>query len=438
MKLLFLAYRNLILQRSRYFLMAMGVSIGFMAITVLTALSSGILRTMYDKACRYFPGEVSILDRRIDSRFFVNTEEITQKIYNSHLGIKTVTSRTIDYDSDFPIYCNGRKAAVRRIIGVDFDTEMESFKNMPIVAGNLQDFLGEEGENGIILSSAVAEFLDAKIGDNITILAGIDDLYTGDGFEKIRPAIQNTGTYTLKAIFHEQNFFAYACYLHRRDLNTLMSYPEGAANEIAVYFNDSQSIKRNTVKLHNFLIKNGYDNTKLCLTREDYDGSWGDYDFVVYSLETVLGNIKDLIFVFNICTYFVLAVFLAIMIIGILNTYKVLVYERTREIGTMRAMGMQKIHVGNLFVNEALLLALFSCILGFILALVTLRIITGLNFSHINLINFFTINGHLRYWILPGQVMVNLILVASAVIVAAIQPIINACKITPGEALRTD
>ncbi|MBQ5781003.1 MAG: FtsX-like permease family protein, partial [Spirochaetaceae bacterium] len=310
--------------------------------------------------------------------------------------------------------------------------------NMPIVAGSLQDFEGEESDNGIILSSAVAEFLNAKIGDDITILAEITKLYSGDKFEKVRPAIQNTGTYTLKAIFHEQNFFAYACYLHRRDLNALMSYPEESANEIAIYFNDGQNRKGNTVNLYNFLVKSGYENTKLCLTREEYNGSWKGADFVLYSLDTVLGNITDLIFVFNICTYFILAVFLAIMIVGILNTYKVLIYERIREIGTMRAMGMQKNHVAHLFISEALLLALFSCLLGFILALVTLQIITGLNFSHINLINFFTINGHLRYWILPRQVMVNLILVASAVIAAAIQPITNACKVTPSEALSTD
>ena len=56
-------------------------------------------------------------------------------------------------------------------------------------------------------------------------------------------------------------------------------------------------------------------------------------------------------------SYGILALLAVVIAVGILNLYRVIIYERTREIGTMRAIGIQRPQVRNLILLEALLLA---------------------------------------------------------------------------------
>ena len=54
--------------------------------------------------------------------------------------------------------------------------------------------------------------------------------------------------------------------------------------------------------------------------------------------------------------FFFWLLMLAIITLGIGNTYRVMVHERVREFGTMRALGMQREGVLRLILTEALLL----------------------------------------------------------------------------------
>lgn len=68
--------------------------------------------------------------------------------------------------------------------------------------------------------------------------------------------------------------------------------------------------------------------------------------------------------VFNLVSVFVATVLLVIVAIGIINTMFNIVRERTREIGTMRAIGIHRTRVLLLFLIEASLLGLFATTLG--------------------------------------------------------------------------
>ena len=50
-------------------------------------------------------------------------------------------------------------------------------------------------------------------------------------------------------------------------------------------------------------------------------------------------------------------ILLVITMVGITNTFRMILIERTKEIGTMRAFGMQRHVVRNVFLMEALLLS---------------------------------------------------------------------------------
>ncbi len=69
-------------------------------------------------------------------------------------------------------------------------------------------------------------------------------------------------------------------------------------------------------------------------------------------------NLFDMIFLF------IFSIVLVIVVMSIINTMSMSVMERTREIGTMRALGLKRYGVKFLFATEGVLLGLLGSIAG--------------------------------------------------------------------------
>ncbi len=73
------------------------------------------------------------------------------------------------------------------------------------------------------------------------------------------------------------------------------------------------------------------------------------------------------------------AIVLMALIVGgivILNTMIMTIYERTREIGTLRALGWQKRRILGMVVREAVLLSLLSGVVGIVLGMALTKLIS--------------------------------------------------------------
>ena len=73
----------------------------------------------------------------------------------------------------------------------------------------------------------------------------------------------------------------------------------------------------------------------------------------------------------------ILIVILLIVMIGVSNTYRMVLYERIREIGTMRALGMTGKDTKKVFTSEAVMLCIIGAVAGLILAII------GMSFVHL-------------------------------------------------------
>jgi putative ABC transport system permease protein len=69
----------------------------------------------------------------------------------------------------------------------------------------------------------------------------------------------------------------------------------------------------------------------------------------------------------------------AVVILGVLNSVTLTVYERTREIGTFRALGWRRRQVAALFLREAIVLALAGLLVGFVLVLTVASLVNAAN-----------------------------------------------------------
>jgi putative ABC transport system permease protein len=133
-------------------------------------------------------------------------------------------------------------------------------------------------------------------------------------------------------------------------------------------------------------------------------------------------QISGLSSVLNIL-YVLLALSVIVSLFGIVNTLVLTVFERTREIGMLRAIGMTRRQVRRMIRHESVITALIGGAIGIVLGIV----LAGLLIARVDFIEFS----------LPvGQLIIFVIATAIVGVIAAIFPARRAARLNPLEALQ--
>jgi putative ABC transport system permease protein len=121
--------------------------------------------------------------------------------------------------------------------------------------------------------------------------------------------------------------------------------------------------------------------------------------------------------------YVLLALSVVVSLFGIVNTLVLTVFERTREIGMLRAIGLTRRQTRRMIRHESVIIALIGATLGIILGLV----LAGLLIARVDFITF----------ALPTSQLITFAIVSVVVgIFAAIFPARRAARLSPLEALQ--
>ena len=137
-------------------------------------------------------------------------------------------------------------------------------------------------------------------------------------------------------------------------------------------------------------------------------------------------------------SYGILALLSVVIAVGILNMYRVIIYERTREIGTMRALGVQKPQVRDIILAEALILAACGIVAGFVLSLVALLVVSQIPLNGSAGFDIFLDRGHLSWVLYPDVVGLDAFLIALITLLGALSPARAAQSIDPVVAIRAE
>ncbi len=140
--------------------------------------------------------------------------------------------------------------------------------------------------------------------------------------------------------------------------------------------------------------------------------------------------------VLNLVTFIAVMILFFIILIGVINTLRMTVKERTREIGTVRAIGMQKKDIRNQFVMETLLLTFFSCLVGVIVGVILMYGLGAIELSVDNALSMILKDGHLNFKINPLGVATNFILILFIAALTAYFPARKAANMSAVDALR--
>ena len=240
-------------------------------------------------------------------------------------------------------------------------------------------------------------------------------------------------------------------YTNIEDLNKVIELPEGGYTTFTVYLDNKDDQYKLSLYIENAIREDGNPVTNRIeaattnpnnigkglekqLTPEDIQ-----WDGVKYAIETIYDEIPFLSTVFfyvHAITFSILMVILLIVMIGISNTYKMVLYERIKEIGTMRALGTTRTDVKRIFKNEATLLCLIGAFAGMIFAFIIAFIVSSIPF-HNETLSFFLYKNHFTFKISVLSILVQYILLIILTRVAVIRVAAKAAKMSPAEALST-
>jgi ABC-type antimicrobial peptide transport system permease subunit len=136
-------------------------------------------------------------------------------------------------------------------------------------------------------------------------------------------------------------------------------------------------------------------------------------------------------------TWISLAIIMAIVAVGVLNTILMTVLERTREYGVLRAIGVRPGQVTRLVIYEVVVMSLMAILVGLALSLGAnyWLSVTGVSIGE------FTYGGveftamyseiNVRSYVIPA------LTVALSAVVVGVFPAVKAARTAPAKAMRT-
>lgn len=136
-----------------------------------------------------------------------------------------------------------------------------------------------------------------------------------------------------------------------------------------------------------------------------------------------------------------LGIILFALAFGIINTMLMVVLERTKEIGMLKAIGMNKKRLFSMIMLESVFMSLIGGVLGMLVSkfFIVISSKNGINFSgYSEGLEDLGFSAHIYPSIDNGFFIVCAILIILTGIISSIYPALKALKLNPADALRTE
>ncbi len=437
-----IAFRNLIQAKRRTILLSLAIAIVASLFLVLRAVSASVSEKMIESATTLSAGHVNvggffkarrksaapIISEREEVRRFV-TEQVPEAV-----GI-------IDRHRGWGRLISGASSINVAVNGIIFEEEQRFFKALRLAPekeyrkdgsdrtfGNFDDM---QKPNTVLIFAAQAKKLEVGVGDTLTFVTEANGTQS------------NTVDLQIVAIASDIGFMSnWSVFMPRQNVLDLNRVGANTTGVVMVYLKSADQATAVMERLRAALLKAHYelmdhDPNPFFIKFEKVAGE----DWLGQKLDLTIWS-DEIAFVvwvttaLDLVSVFVIGVLAVIIIGGIMNAMWMSVRERTKEIGTIRAIGAPKNFVVQVFIVEAVLLGLIASALGLLLGGLGLSLVNSL---HIPITNegarLFLMSNELAFALHPSQFFSTLLLFAGITGVAALYPALKASRLRPIEAL---
>jgi putative ABC transport system permease protein len=368
------------------------------------------------------------------------------RIYNGILRapeIEKITRETLGAETTvFPRYLMKSsvyyKGVSKRLSFTGTDSEKDSgFRGqMKFSSGSWDGWAADP--NGVVLPESIAVYFGIGTNDEIVVSAR-----TGLG-------AFNTGILTVRGVYTTDNYFLGSLVLAHYDfLRALDMAAPGTATTMYIYTGSTSNLAAKREALSNKLTGAGFEVTHpesdseaisaVSAASVKYEVDKEGRDRVMLKLSTldeVLGIVRNITAAVKAIGGLVAAIMLFVIAVSVFINLRMSINERLREIGTMRAIGMDGSAVTGLFVLEGSVLAFLSSTAGALLgALACLVVRWAIPMPSGGNLALFLSAGHLVLEPNLGDMALLVAIITAFAAFFAFFPARRGGQITPVEAL---
>ncbi|MFN4244806.1 MAG: ABC transporter permease [Brevinematia bacterium] len=330
-----IALKNIIRSRVRSILTALSIVVGVTALFLMNGYITysmwGLRESMVRGGIGHFhiygKGFSTQRDETSYENVVTNYQKIIRELYEFE-GIETIAPR-LGFQG---ILSSGDVSS----IALGFGGWSESELALNSFGGNLVEgsFLSDDDENGGIIASGLAKKLNAKVGDYLTLMTTT----RGGGVNAVDIKVRGIVSFQIEE--YNNTFLIIPLSLIQKTVNV----PNGVDRIIVLLKNTDD-----TDKMEKSL-------RKFCESRGLEYKSWKDIAVYYFQVRDMYeSNMRILVLII-----------LGVIVFAIANTVTMNIYDRFREIGTIRAIGAKRRVVILQFLLETGLISIIGVVVGLI------------------------------------------------------------------------
>jgi len=355
-----IALRNLSRQKRRTFLLGGAIAFGVMAATLVNGFTGGLVVNIEANVSKMVAGHIFMasLSKDANKRTIMSMDD-NPGIEAAVKALKypvAFTQKRISINASLVFETNSMG---REVDGVDWQNDHFLLDGLKLNAGKIDDL---SDPHALLLSQKQADKLGVRLGEQVFI-----QTQTIHGQ-------QNFDAFLVKGIYDDGGSSVTSnAYIGLDAAAKLIDMKPGTFNLFGITLSRFSDIDAATDAFIAALPANlrvldhaknrgkSFNDLYAAFKKDKQDA--GPLT-VVTNVNDELAGVKGQILAVNSLALLVLVILLAVVMVGLTNTYRIIVFERSREIGTLRAMGMQRGQVQSLFVLEAVFLSLGGAVLG--------------------------------------------------------------------------
>jgi ABC-type antimicrobial peptide transport system permease subunit len=302
--------RDLGRRKMRTALTVLGIGVGVSALVALNGIAEGMIGQLNNFAGGSAIGDITVMQKDLPDMSLSTIDERVGRAIQGMPQVESISGMILGFTS---------QPGLPFFIVSGLEPDEPPMRHYPVVEGR-----PIQRPNEILLGRGAMEALDKQVGDSLELISGT---YRVVGIYETGVAWEDTGG--VMAMREAQRVFA-------------------KPRQVSYYLIDVR------------------DPADVEYVRQAVEKRFPD---LLASISTEFAQNTDDIQSMQSMTNAVVLMALLVGGIVILNTMVMTIYERTREIGTLRALGWQKRRILGMVVREAVLISLLAGVVGILLGM---------------------------------------------------------------------